>query len=102
MPACLPQRVEAFREETRLCWSLCKVIASLYPTTYENTPFYPCVYLCIPGQLRSRWSLQVPVLGVVHRNQQQAPCVILLYVSYAIPIVCLLIKARSNMDRQPF
>ncbi len=29
-------------------------------------------------------------------------CIVLLYISYAIPVVCLLIKGRNNIQHGPF
>jgi choline transport protein len=29
-------------------------------------------------------------------------CIVLLYISYSIPVVCLLIKGRDNIKRGPF
>ncbi|KAF2083434.1 choline transport protein, partial [Saccharata proteae CBS 121410] len=35
-------------------------------------------------------------------NSMVAACIVLLYVSYSIPVVCLLLKGRNNIARGPF
>src|SRR5699024_187255 len=50
----------------------------------------------------------VAVLGLLYLgsttafNSMVIACIVLLYISYSIPVVCLLIKGRNNIKHGPF
>ncbi|KAF2116716.1 choline transport protein-like protein [Lophiotrema nucula] len=90
--------------QSRLCWSfardrglpghqwLSKVDKKLDVPVIAH--FVSCVLVAIVGCLY--------LASYTAFNSMITACIVLLYVSYAIPIVCLLIKGRNNINHGPF
>jgi choline transport protein len=90
--------------QSRLCWSFARD---------RGLPFHGILSkvdprLDVPFMAHSVSCFIVAVLGLLYLGSSTAfnsmviGCIVLLYVSYSIPIVCLLIKGRNNIKRGPF
>lgn len=90
--------------QSRLCWSFARdaglpghvLLGKIHPT------------LRVPLNAHIVSSLAVSLLSFLYLGSSEAfsslvtACIVLLYVSYSIPVVCLLIKGRENLVRGPF
>jgi len=90
--------------QSRLCWSFArdrglpgsKFLSKIHPVL--DVPFNAHLTSC----------LIVAVLGLLYLgsytafNSMVTACIVLLYISYAIPVVCLLIRGRENIRHGPF
>ncbi|KAI9806136.1 MAG: hypothetical protein M1833_004543 [Piccolia ochrophora] len=90
--------------QARLCWSFARdrgLPASNYLSKIHPT-------LDVPLRAHSVSCFIVGLLGLLYLGSitafgsMVAACIVLLYVSYAIPVVCLLIKGRDNIRHGPF
>lgn len=90
--------------QSRLCWSFArdgglpfsKFLSHVDPRVDVplRAHFVSCVIVKILGLL---------YLGSYTAfNSMVTACIVLLYVSYAIPVICLLIKGRNNIQHGPF
>ncbi|KAK5126844.1 choline transporter [Cryomyces antarcticus] len=90
--------------QSRLCWSFArdrglpgwKFLSKVHPTLDVpiQAHFVSCVIVAAVGCL---------YLGSYTAfNSMVTACIVLLYISYAIPIICLLIKGRNNIKHGPF
>ncbi|KAK7536466.1 amino acid permease-domain-containing protein [Phyllosticta citribraziliensis] len=90
--------------QSRLCWSFARdrgvpghaYLSKVHPTLDVplNAHLLSCVIVAAVGCL---------YLGSYTAfNSMVAACIVLLYVSYAIPIVCLLVRGRDNIPHGPF
>ncbi|PWW73672.1 hypothetical protein C7212DRAFT_284584 [Tuber magnatum] len=90
--------------QARLCWSFARdrgLPGSRYWSQVHPTmgiPFYAHTMSCII----------VALLGLLYIgsttafNSMITACIVLLYISYAIPVILLLMKGRSNIKHGPF
>ncbi|KAI9752349.1 MAG: multiprotein-bridging factor 1 [Chaenotheca gracillima] len=90
--------------QARLCWSFArdrglpgsKFLSKIHPTL--DVPLYAHMVSCI----------LVAILGCLYLgsytafNSMVTACIVLLYISYTIPVVCLLYKGRNNIPHGPF
>ncbi|MCJ1479323.1 hypothetical protein MMC13_008008 [Lambiella insularis] len=90
--------------QSRLCWSFArdrgvpfaKFLSHVHPT------------LDVPIQAHLVSCIIVAILGCLYLgsytafNSMVTGCIVLLYVSYAIPVICLLIRGRDNIVHGPF
>lgn len=90
--------------QARLCWSFArddglpgsKYLSRVHPKL--RVPIWAHVISCII----------VSILGCLYLasntafNSMVTACVVLLYASYSIPVICLLIKGRSSIRHGPF
>ena len=90
--------------QSRLCWSFArdrglpfgKLLSRVEPK------------LGVPLIAHTLSCALVAVLGCLYLgsytafNSMVTACIVLLYISYAIPVVCLLIKGRTNIPHGPF
>ncbi|KAK2732417.1 hypothetical protein FQN55_004110 [Onygenales sp. PD_40] len=90
--------------QSRLCWSFARDrglpfhawLSKIHPTL--DVPLFAHSFSCFI----------VSVLGLLYLgsstafNSMVTACIVLLYVSYVIPIICLLIKGRNNIKHGPF
>jgi choline transport protein len=90
--------------QSRLCWSFARdggLPASKFLSHVDKkvdvplrAHFVSCVIVGILGLL---------YLGSYTAfNSMVTACIVLLYISYAIPVICLLIKGRNNIRHGPF
>ncbi|KAF2499523.1 amino acid transporter [Lophium mytilinum] len=90
--------------QSRLCWSFARDrglpghqwLSQVHPTL--GVPVYAHFVSCA-------WVAAVGCLylgSYTAFNSMVTACIVLLYVSYAIPVVCLLIKGRNNIEHGPF
>lgn len=90
--------------QARLCWSFAsdkglpasKFLSKIHPGLRVpiNAHFVSCVIVSLLGSL---------YLGSYTAfNSMATACVVLLYASYSIPVVCLLMRGRSKVDHGPF
>jgi choline transport protein len=90
--------------QARLCWSFArdrglpghKWLSQVHPKL--GVPFIAhCVSCFIVG-----------LLGLLYLgsstafNSMATACIVLLYVSYIIPVICLLVRGRNNIEHGPF
>ncbi|RPB27571.1 amino acid transporter [Terfezia boudieri ATCC MYA-4762] len=90
--------------QARLCWSFARdrgLPGSRYWSVVDKRmgiPFYAHAMSCT----------LVAILGVLYIgsvtafNSMVTACIVLLYISYCIPVVALLIKGRNNVKHGPF
>jgi choline transport protein len=90
--------------QARLCWSFARdkgLPGSRYWSQVHPTmgiPFYAHTMSCIV----------VALLGLLYIgsttafNSMVTACIVLLYISYAIPVILLLMKGRNNIKHGPF
>lgn len=90
--------------QSRLCWSFArdrglpghKWLSQVHPVL--DVPVYAHFFSC----------LIVAIVGCLYLgsytafNSMVTACIVLLYVSYAIPVICLLTRGRSNIPHGPF
>lgn len=90
--------------QSRLCWSFARdrglpassFLAKIHPKL--DVPFNAHLTSC----------LVVAILGLLYLgsytafNSMVTACIVLLYISYSIPVICLLIKGRDNIRHGPF
>jgi choline transport protein len=90
--------------QSRLCWSFARDrglpghqwLSKIHPT------------LDVPWVAHSVSCFIVALLGLLYLgsstafNSMVTACIVLLYISYAIPVTCLLIKGRNNIPHGPF
>jgi choline transport protein len=90
--------------QSRLCWSFARDrglpgsawLAKIHPIL--DVPLHAHLVSCII----------VAVLGCLYLgsytafNSMITACIVLLYISYAIPVICLLLKGRNNIKHGPF
>lgn len=90
--------------QSRLCWSFArdgglpfsKFLSHVDPRVDVplRAHFVSCVIVTILGLL---------YLGSYTAfNSMVTACIVLLYVSYSVPVICLLIKGRNNINHGPF
>ena len=90
--------------QSRLCWSFArdgglpfsKFLSHVNPRVDVplRAHFVSCVIVTVLGLL---------YLGSYTAfNSMVTACIVLLYVSYAIPVICLLIRGRNNIHHGPF
>ena len=90
--------------QSRLCWSFArdgglpfsKFLSHVNPSVDVplRAHFVSCVIVTVLGLL---------YLGSYTAfNSMVTACIVLLYVSYAIPVICLLIRGRNNIHHGPF
>ncbi|OCK78016.1 amino acid transporter [Lepidopterella palustris CBS 459.81] len=90
--------------QSRLCWSFARDrglpghqwLSKVHPTL--DIPFYAHFFSCVI----------VAAVGCLYLgsytafNSMVTACIVLLYISYAIPVICLLIRGRDNIPHGPF
>ncbi|KAI9675293.1 MAG: hypothetical protein M1817_001196 [Caeruleum heppii] len=90
--------------QARLCWSFARdrgLPGSRYLAHVDRK-------LDIPLRAHAVSCFIVAVLGLLYLgsytafNSMITACIVLLYISYAIPVICLLIKGRNNIPHGPF
>lgn len=90
--------------QARLCWSFARdnaLPASKYLAHVDTR-------LRVPVRAHVVSSSIVSVLGCLYLasytafNSMVTACIVLLYVSYAIPVICLLLRGRSSIQHGPF
>ncbi|MCJ1250382.1 hypothetical protein MMC30_007609 [Trapelia coarctata] len=90
--------------QSRLCWSFARdrgvpfarFLSHVHPILNLplNAHIVSCIIVAIIGCL---------YLGSITAfNSMVIACIVLLYISYAIPITCLLIRGRNNIPHGPF
>ncbi|CAA9960181.1 hypothetical protein P3342_005610 [Pyrenophora teres f. teres] len=90
--------------QSRLCWSFARdrgLPAHQWLSTVNsgldvplNAHFVSCVIVAIVGCLY--------LASLTAFNSMITACIVLLYLSYAVPVVCLLIRGRNNIPHGPF
>ncbi|KAF1993340.1 choline transport protein [Amniculicola lignicola CBS 123094] len=90
--------------QSRLCWSFSrdrgipghKWLSKVHPTldVPVNAHFASCVLVAIVGCLY--------LASYTAFNSMITACIVLLYISYAIPVSCLLLRGRSTIKPGPF
>ncbi|MCJ1456717.1 hypothetical protein MMC28_007081 [Mycoblastus sanguinarius] len=90
--------------QSRLCWSFARdggLPASKFLSHVDRR-------LDVPLRAHFVSCVIVSILGCLYLgsytafNSMVTACIVLLYISYAIPVVCLLIKGRNNIRHGPF
>ena len=90
--------------QCRLCWSFARdrgIPGSRYLSRVHKN-------LDVPLHAHAISCFIVAVLGLLYLgsytafNSMVTACIVLLYISYAIPVVCLLIKGRDEIPHGPF
>ena len=90
--------------QARLCWSFAR--DNGLPASQYLSRVHPQLKLPVNAHFFS--ITLVGVLGCLYLasytafNSMAIACVVLLYTSYSIPVICLLIKGRSNIKHGPF
>lgn len=90
--------------QSRLCWSFARDRG--LPGSHWLSKIQPGLDVPFNAHLTS--SCIVAVLGCLYIgsttafNSMVTACIVLLYVSYSIPVACLLIKGRNNIKHGPF
>ncbi|KAK2747143.1 hypothetical protein FQN57_002400 [Myotisia sp. PD_48] len=90
--------------QSRLCWSFARD---------RGLPFHKWLsqihpVLDVPWMAHTFSSIIVGLVGLLYLgsstafNSMATACIVLLYVSYIIPVICLLIKGRDNIHHGPF
>ncbi|EUC34808.1 hypothetical protein COCCADRAFT_35627 [Bipolaris zeicola 26-R-13] len=90
--------------QSRLCWSFARDrgvpghrwLAQVHPAL--DVPLYAHAASC--GVVAVMGCLYLASLTAF--NSMIAACIVLLYLSYAIPVICLLLRGRNNIDHGPF
>jgi choline transport protein len=90
--------------QSRLCWSFARDrglpgsrwLARVHPTLDVplNAHLVSCAIVAVLGCLYLGSSTAF--------NAMVTACIVLLYISYAIPVICLLIRGRENIAHGPF
>ncbi|DAA76700.1 TPA_exp: putative Amino acid permease family protein [Trichophyton benhamiae CBS 112371] len=92
--------------QSRLCWSFARDRGLPFHTTLGLNKINP--KLDVPLAAHAFSCTIVGLLGLLFLgsstafNSMVTACIVLLYVSYVIPVVCLLIKGRNNIQHGPF
>lgn len=90
--------------QSRLCWSFARdhgLPASKFLSRVDP-------HLDVPLNAHIASSAIVAILGCLYLGSYTAfssmvtACIVLLYVSYSIPVICLLIKGRNSIPHGPF
>ncbi|KAI5809786.1 choline transporter [Peziza echinospora] len=90
--------------QARLCWSFARdrgLPGSRYWSQVNKT-------MGIPFKAHCMSSILVAILGTLYIgsvtafNSMCTACIVLLYISYSIPVICLLMKGRNNIKHGPF
>ncbi|KAF8472577.1 choline transporter [Kalaharituber pfeilii] len=90
--------------QARLCWSFARdrgLPGSRYWSRVDKR-------MGIPFLAHTMSCTLVAILGALYIgsgtafNSMVTACIVLLYISYAIPVICLLIKGRNNIKHGPF
>lgn len=90
--------------QSRLCWSFARDRG--LPGHKWLSKVHPV--LDVPWIAHTVSCAIVSVLGLLYLgsstafNSMVTACIVLLYISYAIPIICLLYKGRNNIQHGPF
>lgn len=90
--------------QSRLCWSFAR--DGGLPFSKSLSHVHPRVNVPLRAHVVSCGI--VTVLGLLYLgsytafNSMVTACIVLLYVSYSIPVICLLIKGRNNIHHGPF
>lgn len=90
--------------QSRLCWSFARDRG--VPGHQWLSKIHP--KLDVPLVAHTVSCFIVALLGLLYLgsttafNSMVTACIVLLYISYSIPIVCLLIKGRNNITHGPF
>ncbi|KAF2689498.1 choline transport protein [Lentithecium fluviatile CBS 122367] len=90
--------------QSRLCWSFARDrglpgyqwLSKVHPKldVPVNAHFASCVIVAIVGCLY--------LASLTAFNSMITACIVLLYLSYSIPVICLLVKGRANIKPGPF
>jgi len=90
--------------QSRLCWSFARdrgLPGHQWLSKISKTLDVPFIAHCVSCFI-------VGLLGLLYLgsstafNSMVTACIVLLYISYAIPIICLLIRGRNNITHGPF
>jgi choline transport protein len=90
--------------QARLCWSFAR--DNGLPGSRHLSKIHPQLLCPIWAHIVS--CIIVSILGCLYLgsytafNSMVTACVVLLYASYSIPVVCLLLRGRSNVRHGPF
>lgn len=90
--------------QSRLCWSFARDRGLPFSTFLSK--IHPVLDVPFNAHLAS--CSIVAILGLLYLgsytafNSMVTACIVLLYISYAIPVSCLLIKGRNNIRHGPF
>ena len=90
--------------QARLCWSFAR--DGGLPGWKHLAKVHPSLMVPINAHIIS--SMIVAILGCLYLasytafNSMVTACVVLLYASYSIPVVCLLLRGRSTIHHGPF
>ncbi|KAH0613863.1 uncharacterized protein H6S33_005749 [Morchella sextelata] len=90
--------------QARLCWSFARDRG--LPGSHLWSQVHP--KMGIPFYAHSMSCFVVALLGLLYIgsttafNSMVTACIVLLYISYAVPIILLLIKGRNNIKHGPF
>ncbi|KAI5795517.1 amino acid/polyamine transporter I [Geopyxis carbonaria] len=90
--------------QARLCWSFAR------DRGLPGSRYWAQVHpkMGIPFYAHTMSSVVVAILGVLYIgsltafNSMVTACIVLLYISYAIPVILLLMKGRDNIKHGPF
>ncbi|KAF2850925.1 choline transport protein-like protein, partial [Plenodomus tracheiphilus IPT5] len=90
--------------QSRLCWSFARdrgLPAHKWLAKVDkridiplNAHFVSCVIVAIMGCLY--------LASLTAFNSMITACIVLLYLSYSVPVICLLIRGRDNIEHGPF
>ncbi|TVY65654.1 Choline transport protein, partial [Lachnellula suecica] len=90
--------------QSRLCWSFAR--DGGLPFSSHLSQIHPALKTPFNAHVAS--SILVAILGLLYLGSEVAfnsmvtACIVLLYVSYSIPIACLLLKGRNHVVQGPF
>ena len=90
--------------QSRLCWSFARDRG--LPGSKRLAQIHPVLDVPLNAHVTS--CSIVAVLGLLYLgshtafNSMVTACIVLLYISYSIPVVCLLIRGRENIRHGPF
>jgi choline transport protein len=90
--------------QSRLCWSFARDRG--FPGSRWLAQVHPT--LDVPLNAHFASSVVVAILGTLYLgsytafNSMVTACIVLLYISYSIPVICLLLKGRNNIKHGPF
>ena len=92
--------------QSRLCWSFAR--DGGVPMSKVLARVEKGKGMDVPIAAHGVSSFLVALLGLLYLGSSTAfysmvtACIVLLYISYAIPIICLLLRGRGNIKRGPF
>jgi len=90
--------------QSRLCWSFARDRG----LPFSNFLSHVHPVLDVPVQAHAVSCFIVAILGFLYWgsytafNSMVTACIVLLYISYSIPVICLLVKGRNNIRHGPF